>query len=150
MKKWIFLIGLLFAAGSQAQTYSINWYKIDGGGGASTGASGGNTYSLTGSIGQHDAGSAMIGGAYSLTGGFWSLISVVQTAGTPILAIAHSGESVIIWWPNTGTYSLQQSSSLGAPAGWSTSDYTITTANGTNSITINQPSGNLFFRLAYP
>jgi hypothetical protein len=31
------------------------------------------------SIGQPDAGLAMTGGGYSLTGGFWSLIAVVQT-----------------------------------------------------------------------
>jgi hypothetical protein len=34
------------------------------------------------------------------------------------------------------------------PAGWSTSGYPVTSnANGTNSITITPPTGNLFFRL---
>jgi hypothetical protein len=37
-------------------------------------------------IGQPDAG-AMSGGNYSLTGGFWALISVVQMTGTPLLTI---------------------------------------------------------------
>ena len=62
-----------------AQNYSIDWYKIAGGGGTSTNGA----YSLTGTIGQPDASSAMSGGNYSVTGGFWSLISVVQTAGAP-------------------------------------------------------------------
>jgi hypothetical protein len=140
---------LLFSAFSfraWGQSYSIDWYKIAGGGGASTGG----TYQVTGTIGQPDAGGAMTGGTYSLTGGFWSLISVVQTAGLPNLAITHAGNSVIVSWPNTGTCTLQQNSNLAATAGWAASGYTITTANGTNSITITPPAGNLFFRLSNP
>jgi len=34
-----------------------------------------------------------------------------------------------------------------AAAGWATSGYTISTSNGTNSITVTPPAGNLFFRL---
>jgi len=45
---------------------------------------------------------------------------------------------------------LQQNSNLAAPAGWVTSGFAITTANGTNSITITPATGNLFFRLANP
>jgi hypothetical protein len=78
----------------------------------------------------------MTGGSYSLTGGFWSLISVEQTAGLPNLTIMHTGNSVIISWPDTGSYTLQQNSNLAASAGWTTSGYTITTLNGTKSITI--------------
>ena len=126
------------------QSYSIDWYKIAGGGGTSTGA----TYQVTGTIGQPDAGMAMSGGQYSVTGGFWSLISVVQTTGLPNLSIASSGNSVIISWPNTGSYTLQQNNNLAVSAGWTTSGYTINTSNGTNSITITSPTGNLFFRLA--
>jgi hypothetical protein len=125
------------------QTYSIDWYKISSGGGTSTGA----TYQVTGAIGQPDASGAMSGGQYSVIGGFWSIISVMQTAGLPNLIITHAGNSVIISWPNTGTYTLQQNSNLSVSAGWTTSGYSITTANGTNSITITPPTGNLFFRL---
>jgi hypothetical protein len=42
---------------------------------------------------------------------------------------------------------LQQNSNL-AGGSWTTSGYSITTSNGTNSITVNPPTGNLFFRLA--
>ena len=128
---------------ASAQSYSIDWYKIAGGGGTS---SGGN-YTLSGTIGQHDAGTTMSGGAYSLTGGFWSLISVVQTEGLPYLTIANlSPTSVKVLWPNTGSFTLQQKSDLSTGA-WGTSGYAVTTANGTNSITIPSPSGKLFFRL---
>ena len=131
---------------TSAQNYSIDWYKISGGGGTSANGQ----YSLSGTIGQPDASGAMTGGRYSVTGGFWSLISVVQTPGAPNLAIAQSGNSVIVSWPDTGSYTLQQNSNLATPAGWTTSGYTVSTANGTNSITITRSAGNLFFRLAGP
>ena len=140
------LLLALTALTAHAQSYTIDWYKIAGGGGTSTGG----TYQVSGTIGQPDAGANMSGGNYSLTGGFWSLISVVQTAGLPNLSIAHSGNSVIVSWPNAGSCTLQQNNDLAAPGGWSTSGYTINTSNGTNSITITSPTGNLFFRLSHP
>ncbi len=143
MKKLILLFALLVPTISFAQSYSIGWYKVSGGGGTSSGG----TYQISGTIGQHDAGGPMSGGSYSLTGGFWALISVVQTAGLPDLVITHSGNSVIVAWPDTGSYTLQQNGNLAASAGWATTGYPITTANGTNSITLAPPTGNLFFRL---
>jgi hypothetical protein len=143
MKKLFLLFGLLIPSLGFAQQYSIDWYKIAGGGGTSTGA----TYQVTGTIGQPDASGAMTGGSYSLTGGFWSLISVVQSAGVPNLIIVPNGpDSVQVLWPNTGSYTLQQNGNL-AGGSWTTSGYAISTANGTNSITITPPTGNLFFRL---
>ena len=137
------LLLALTALTAHAQLYTIDWYKIAGGGGTSTGG----TYQVSGTIGQQDAGANMSGGNYSLTGGFWSLISVVQTAGLPNLSIAHSGNSVIVSWPNTGSCTLQQNNNL-AGGSWTTTGYTINMSNGTNSITITSPTGNLFFRLA--
>jgi len=137
---------LLVASAIHAQQYSIDWYKIAGGGGTSTGA----TCQIIGTIGQPDASGAMTGGNYSSTGGFWSLIFVVQTAGLPNLVITFvSPNSIVISWPNTGSYTLQQNSNP-ADGAWTTSGYPTTTNNGTNSITITPPTGNLFFRLSNP
>ena len=131
---------------AQAQSYSIDWYKIAGGGGTSAGAA----YQVSGTTGQHDAGGPMAGGGYSLTGGFWALISVVQTPGTPNLTITFvAPNSVKVSWPDTGSYTLQQNGTL-AGGSWTTSGYGITTSNGTNSITVTPPTGNLFFRLHNP
>jgi len=146
---WItLLLPLLSAFSFQlsafSQTYSIDWSKIAGGGGTSTGS----VYSISGTIGQLDAGGTMTGGGYSLTGGFWSLISVVQTAGLPNLAISHADNSVIVSWPDTGSYTLQQNTNPAAPAGWTSSAYSVSTSNGINSVTIIQPTGKLFFRLS--
>ncbi len=140
------LLLALTALSAHAQSYSIDWYKVSGGGGASTRG----VYSVTGTIGQPDAGGAMTGGNYSLTGGFWSLIAVVQTAGSPTLTVSHSGSSVIVSWQDTGSFTLQQNSNLTATANWTTSGYSISTSNGTSSITITAPTRSLFFRLANP
>jgi hypothetical protein len=125
--------------------YSIDWHKIAGGGGTSTGS----VYAVSGTIGQHDAGGAMSGGNYSLTSGFWALISVVQTPGAPTLYISHSGNTVTVYWQDASGWSLQQNNNLGLPAGWSASGG-VTSSNGTNSLNVVSPTGNLFFRLQHP
>jgi hypothetical protein len=135
---------LLSAFGFQAlaQTYSIDWYKIAGGGGTSTGG----VYAVSGTIGQHDAGGPMTGGSYSLTGGFWSLIAVVQTGGVPTLYITSSGNTVTVYWQDVSGWTLQQNNNLATPAGWSVNSNWIT-SNGINYLNITSPTGNLFFRL---
>jgi hypothetical protein len=146
MKSLILTFCLLAAKAGFAQQFSIDWYKIAGGGGTSTGA----TYSVSGTIGQHDASGAMAGGNYSLTGGFWSSLAVVPMQGVPNLIIQYlDPSSVKVSWPDTGAYTLQQNNDLTAGS-WTTSGYSITSAGGTNSITITPPMGNLFFRLSKP
>jgi hypothetical protein len=134
-----------FCLRASGQQYSIDWYKIAGGGGTSTGG----VYFVSGTIGQHDAGGPMTGGNYSLTGGFWALISVVQTPGAPLLTITHSGNSVTVSWPSPSAgWTLQQNSDL-TTTSWSTSG--SISDDGTNkSITITSPTGNLFFQLRNP
>ena len=134
---------LLIALKLCAQAYSVDWYKIAGGGGVS----GNGQYSVSGTIGQPDAISAMSGGNYSLTGGFWSLISFVQTSGAPVLTITYSGNNVIVSWPSPATgFVLQQSDNL-STASWSASGFMVNSNSTTMSITITAPTGNLFFRL---
>jgi hypothetical protein len=145
MKTILSLLVVLVSIGASAQSYAINLYKVAGGGGTSTNGS----YAISGTIGQPDASGAITGGNYSLTGGFWSLISVLQTPGLPKLTISRTANSVTVAWPDTGTYTLQQTTTL--PSGtWTTSSYGITTANGTNSVTVSPPTGELFFRLTNP
>jgi hypothetical protein len=143
-------LGLLTPA-LHAQSYSINWYKVAGGGGASAGTNGSSVFSLSGTIGQPEAGGALSGGNFSLTGGFWSIISVVQTVSAPVLRVAHSGGSVVVSWPSSATgFTLQQNTNLAATNDWAPSGYAITTNGATESITITAPSGSLFFRLVNP
>ena len=131
-----------FAMQVEAQPYSIPWYKVAGGGGTSTNGQ----YSLSGTIGQHDAGGAMAGGNYSLTGGFWSLIAVVQTPGAPLLTITYAGNQAVVSWPLPSTgWTLQTNSQVGTTP-WG--NYTGPVVN--NSVTNAPPKGNLFFRLTHP
>ena len=64
----ILTLSILTPTLSQAQSYAITWWTVDGGGGTSSGSG----YTLSGTIGQPDAG-VMTGGGYTLTGGFWGL-----------------------------------------------------------------------------
>ena len=140
----LLLSALCFKAWGQT-SYSIDWYSIDGGGGTGTGG----VYTISGTIGQPDAGT-LSGANYSLTGGFWSLVAVVQTAGAPTLAITRSGNTVIVSWPYPSTgWTLQQCPGLAA-GGWAASTYTVATNGAANSVTIMSPAGNLFFRLHQP
>src|SRR5439155_7881610 len=104
---------LLFAVTSTAalaQSYSIDWFTIDGGGGTSTGG----VYSVSGTIGQPDAGK-MSGGNFTLDGGFWGLIAAVQTPGAPLLRIARTITNTVLGaWPSSVTgFNLQQKAVLG-------------------------------------
>jgi len=146
MKNIFLLLSLLLPVIGFAQSYSVDWYKIAGGGGTSTGG----TYTVSGTIGQPDASGAMSGGNYSVTGGFWALISVVQTPGAPTLYISGSGNNVTVYWQDVAGWNLVQSGNLTTPVGsWSASS-SPTLTNGTNYLNLVNPSGNLFFRLKNP
>ena len=140
------LAALLLAATAPAQSYSVNWYKVSGGGGTSTNG----TYSISGTIGQHDAsGGAMSGGGYSVTGGFWAIYAL-STPGLPPLNIRFAGpNSVIVYWLDTGNYSLKTNGNFNVP-NWVNYGGPVSTINGTNNVTITPPNGNLYFRLSLP
>ena len=119
------LLASAFCLPAVAQQYSIDWYKVAGGGGTST------------------------GGNYSLTGGFWALISVVQTPGAPTLYISHSGNTVMVYWQNVSGWTLHQNGSLANTNGWLLNS-SWSTSNGTNYLNLASPTGNLFYRLSNP
>ncbi len=130
----------------QAQPYDLSWWSVDGGGGTSTGG----VYTVTGTIGQPDAG-AMTGGNYSLTGGFWSIVAALQTPEAPLLSIwLTPTNTVAISWPSPSTgFGLQQNSDPGA-ANW-TGVAQSPADNGTNkTVVINPPVGTMFYRLKKP
>jgi hypothetical protein len=131
----------------QAQTnYSIDWFTIDGGGGTSTGG----IYSVSGTIGQPDAGVTMTGGNYSVAGGFWSLFAV-QTPGAPTLQIfLTTTNTAVVEWPGSDLdWKLRWTPSLsGAPVVWTEQAYST---NSTSSWFIQStPTGNRFYQLHKP
>jgi hypothetical protein len=138
IKRLFLLFGLLIPALGQAQNYSIDWFKVAGGGGTSSNGQ----YSVSGTIGQQDAGGPMTGGNYSLTGGFWSLYAV-QTPGAPLLTITYvGGQAVVSWSPSVTGWTLQTNNNLAAGT-WG--NYAGQVVN--NRVTNAPPIGNVFFRL---
>ncbi|MFO0837955.1 MAG: hypothetical protein U1D55_05465 [Phycisphaerae bacterium] len=61
--------GLALLCGTAQAQYDLSWFTIDGGGAMFTT---GGSFTLSGTIGQPDAG-VMSGGSFTLTGGFWAV-----------------------------------------------------------------------------
>ena len=75
---------ILGAGAAFAQTgggYDLTWSTIDAGGGSSTGGD----YQLAGTSGQADAGAALSGAGYSLSGGFWGGTTVENKLRLPLV-----------------------------------------------------------------
>ena len=145
-KTWRSLVAsLAFASAAltvHSQIYSIDWFTIDGGGGTSTGG----VYSVSGTIGQPDAGGPMTNGQYSVTGGFWALPNAVQTTNAPTLTIvlATPGNATISWTPNPPGFVLQETWVL-SPTNWTNSP-----SGATNPITVPTTLPIKFYRLFKP
>ena len=128
------------------QNYTLDWSSVDGGGGTSTGG----VYVVSGTIGQADAGS-MSGGVYTLEGGFWSLVSVVQTPGAPLLAIYPTPtNAVLVVWPSASSgYLLQQNIDLNT-TNWVGVPQTPSDNGTVKSIVVSPAFGRKFYRLVKP
>ena len=145
----VVVLGLasLLASAAVAQSYSIDWHTIDGGGGTSTGG----VYSVSGTIGQHDAGGSMTGGNFSLAGGFWS-IEVVQTPGAPLLTIVRTTTNTIaVSWPSPSLgFDLQVNTNGIGTVNWSNAPGLIQDDSTTKTLIVNPPTGKRYYRLFKP
>jgi len=106
-----------FARAQSGGQFDLSWSTIDGGGGTSSGG----PFQLSGTIGQHDA-SRLTGGRFTLEGGFWSGITVQQTAAAPFLKIKLLANGLaILSWPASATgFTLEETSALAQPNSWNT------------------------------
>jgi hypothetical protein len=147
--KLIIIFGVLLIPAclrAQAQ-YSIDWFKLSGGGGTSTGG----VYTVGGTIGQPDAGT-LSGGNYTLQGGFWGMVSAIQTPGAPYLHLVHTNGVVTVYWEKTAAgFVLDQAPTLtGSPPLWSqvpSSQYQTNAEHCFITVTAPLPSANRFYRL---
>ena len=131
-----------------AQNFALDWFKIAGGGGTSTGG----VYSVSGTIGQPDASGTMSGGNYTLVGGFWGVIAAVQTEGAPFLTVTRTNNSVVVSWPLLATGWLLHATTNLVSAGsvWTEIPPPYQT-NGVNlQFSEPSPAGNKFYRLHKP
>ena len=98
------LLGVVACA--SGQSYSVDWFTVDGGGGTSTAA----VYAVTGTIGQPDAAwpvdqngfavQSTGGSIYTLVGGFWS---VLQQDSVRRLKLKRQANSLMLSCPADAT-----------------------------------------------
>ena len=140
LKRTFFASGLMVAATTTQAQFAIDWFTIDGGGGSSAGG----PYVLAGTIGQPDAGGPMVGGNFTLTGGFWALPIAVPTPGSPTLhiQIAGPGSAMISWISGGPGFVLQASDELQS---WSDAP-----SGASNPPTVPTSSAMRFYRLRRP
>ena len=144
MRTILILPLLLVAAAVQAQQYTIGWYKIAGGGGASSDG----VYSVKGTIGQAEAGAAMNGNPYSLEGGFWSLLATLPAPGAPPLTIQQTAtNTIVISWPATAGNWVLQESATGVAGTWSNVSILPVLVNGTMQVILPASESSNQFRL---
>lgn len=60
-------IAMMVTVAAAADGYDLSWWTVDGGGGTSSGGD----YTLSGTLGQPEAGAPLSAVEYTLTGGFW-------------------------------------------------------------------------------
>lgn len=142
-------IGLLvLPVMARAQELSINHQRISSGGGR---VSGGD-FTLTGTVGQADAGPRLAGGDYTLTAGFWSSYIALRTPGAPMLTITRVGNNVEISWPVAGStgFVLEETTSLTSPIPWNATGTAPTLVDDRHVLSFPSQPGNHFFRLKLP
>jgi hypothetical protein len=146
MKTLLLSCSLLLPAIGFSQQYSVDWYKVSGGGGTSTGG----VLTVSGTIGQPDAGT-MSGSDYALVGGFWGIVAAVQAPGAPFLTITRSNIWVVVSWPLPAPgWRLHASTNVVAGSVWTGIPPPYQT-NGANLQVIQPlPGGNKFYRLHRP
>jgi hypothetical protein len=119
----------------------VDWFTVGGGG-----TSSGGRYSVSGTVGQPEAGATSTNGQFSVTGGFWPLPIAIRPPGSPTLSIiaAAHGYAQISWTPHSVAYVLQESLSL-TPTNW------VNAPSGTtNPVTVPLASPLKFYRLFGP
>jgi len=142
----ILLLACLSLRAQSGGNFDLTWSTIDGGGGVSTGG----VYSVTGTIGQPDAGTSS-GGSFTLVGGFWGVTASVQAPPPSLrierVAVSGNAGAVTISWPYPSTgWQLQESTNLGT-TGWTDLTTTPAVVGNENQVVIASPLGNKFYRL---
>ena len=139
--------GTLVAGPLNAQDFGIDWFATAGGGGDSSGGD----FELTATIGQPDPGD-LLGGDFAITGGFWSILTTIQTAGSLSLSVSLAQGSLIISWPDSGSagFFLEETAALADPSTWTPVNATVQTSGGTDSVQLPLGAGNRFYRLHKP
>ena len=144
---FLFLVVLLLVAApsARAQNFAIDWFSVAGGGNTSDGG----VFSVSGSIGQPDAGT-LSGGSFTLDGGFWGAASESQPTSAPSLNIRLSGADCLLSWPAPSAgFELQETSSLDSPADWKGAEAMVMVVGSENTAKVPASGAVKFFRLRH-
>lgn len=135
----------IVATSALAQPFTIERHVVAGGGGPASGG----TFTVNGTVGQHDAGPpSLIGGSFSIIGGFWSRATIPPPL-APMLFIERLREDVRVFWPLSATgFVLDESFTI--DGGWSPVSFPYNTNETDISITVPAPTGSRFYRLRKP
>lgn len=152
MKTILYALGcsflLLCGLRAHAQQYAVPWFKIAGGGGMQ---STGGVYTLSGIIGQIDAGRVAATNAYRIESGFWAI--AIQQLGYPPLSITRADMNYFVSWQTIEPgLILQQATTLGTPTIWSDTTELVSTNGITNLVQQAIASGvsSRYYRLRRP
>lgn len=139
------LLLALMVSAVQAQDFSIDWSTI---GVVGTGT--GGVYSVTGTVGQPDAGK-MSGGLFSLEGGFRGVVAAVQGPAAPLLSVwLTKTNTIVISWPYPSTgFGLQQNPEL-VTANWTPLGEVPVRVGDQWQVHTTPPTRNRFYRLHLP
>ena len=126
---------------------SLPWHTVDGGGGASISNDG--RFSVSGTVGQPDAG-VSASPQHSLYGGFWPLFAA-QTEGNPSLRIFLANPSTaVVAWPSPSTgWVLQQNTNSLSSLNWSNVSAAIQDDGAEKSVSVPVSGDLKFFRLRF-
>ena len=147
-------IAILMAAAdtvARAQNYGVEWATVAGGGGTSTAG----VYTVTGTIGQADAG-RLNSSDFTIDGGFWSIVAAIQEPGAPLLSVRLTQtNTVVVSWPMTWPgFVLLENPDLN-PKNWvrvATPPIVVVTSQTTakKQVVVPTPTGKRFYRLSKP
>ena len=142
---WLFLPGAL-----HAQDFTLDWFAVAAGGGESSGGD----FELSATIGEPAAGD-MAGVDFAISGGFWSIVTVVETPAAISLNVRLSDGYVIISWleSESAGFALEETAALAIATGdtfWTKVTVTPEASGGTKSVRLSLTAGNHFYRLHKP
>jgi len=136
---------LLTMSAAPAQNFAVDRFVLSGGGGTSTNGA----FSLTGTVGQPDAGQ-MVGGSYALAGGFHSVALAIQTPGAPLLKITRAGNTFILTWPVASVDFVLEETPSFTPRNWQAVATAFVINGAEFQVTVPAVPGTRYYRLRLP
>lgn len=127
---------------ARSEDYAVDWFSVDGGGDTSAD----DVYEVSGTVGQPDAGE-LSDDVYAVSGGFWAATIEVEPPRAPVLKVELVGGNLVLSWPVTPGFFLEQSLDLSQPDGWHPVSQPIVVINGQNTVTVPLAGQPAFYRL---